>query len=295
MNSIIINLAPTGMVPTRAQSPHVPLTPAEIERDVDACVRFGVSMVHLHARDAEGAPTYRKEIYADIIGRVRAKHPELVVIVSTSGRTFGAFEQRSEVLDLEEGLKPDMASLTLSSLNFPRSASVNSPDMLQRLAGRMQERGIKPELEVFDLGMVNYAHYLISKGLLTPPYYFNILLGNIATAQARLSHLGLIVSDLPEGSIWCVAGIGDAQLAMNTLGMAMGDGARVGLEDNLHLDPERTVLATNAQLVGRVRAIAEAMGRVVATPAELRRRLALPPRPPAMEAMHGSGGGARTL
>lgn len=275
MKPLILNFTPTGMLPMKEQTPLVPTSPEEIARDVDACVGLGASMIHLHARDEAGHPTYRKEVYGDIIGRIRAQHPDLVLIASTSGRTYSEFEQRADVLDLEGGLRPDMGSLTLSSINFNKVASINSPDMILRLAERMQARGIKPELEVFDLGMVNYAHYLIKKGLLTPPYYFNIILGNIAAAQAKLLHLGLIVSELPPDSIWSVGAVGDAQLAMNAVGVVCADGVRVGIEDNIYLDEDRTVLATNPDLVGRIRRIAEGMGRRLATPSETRIRLGL--------------------
>lgn len=278
MNPLILNFTPTGMLPAKAQTPHVPISPEEIARDVDVCARLGASMVHLHARDDEGLPTYRKAVYADILGRIRADHPDLILVASTSGRTYSEFGQRSEVLDLDGDLRPDMASLTLSSINFNKVASVNSPDMILRLAERMQERGIKPELEVFDLGMVNYAHYLIRKGLITPPYYFNIILGNIAAAQAKLLHLGLIVSELPEHSVWSVGAVGDSQLRMNAVGVVCADGVRVGIEDNIFLDEERTVLATNPQLVDRIRRIAEGLGRPLATPREARQRLGLPLR-----------------
>lgn len=275
MKPLILNFTPTGMLPTKDQTPHIPVTPEEIAQDVDACTALGASMVHLHARDLQGVPTYRKEIYADIIGRIRSRHPDLVLIASTSGRTYSEFSQRSEVLELEGDLRPDMGSLTLSSINFNKVASINSPDMICRLAERMQERGIKPELEVFDLGMVNYAHYLIRKGLITPPYYFNIILGNIAAAQAKLLHLGLIVAELPQDSVWSIGAVGDSQLRMNAVGVVCADGVRVGLEDNIYLDEERTTLATNAQLVGRVRRIAEGMGRHLASAAEVRSRLNL--------------------
>ncbi len=275
MKPLILNLTPTGMVPTLQDTPHVPLTVEAIARDVAQGVALGVSMVHLHARDVEGRPTPDPAVYGELIRRLRQDHPGLVLVVSTSGRTHPAFEDRAAVLDLAGDARPDMASLTLGSLNFAHTASLNSPEVIQRLAARMQERGIRPELEVFDLGMVNVAHYLIRKGLLTPPYYFNLILGNLATAQARLSHVALMVSELPEGSLWSLGGIGPAQLSMTGLGALMADGVRVGLEDNLHLDEERTRLATNTELVARVRAIAEAAGRGVATPGEVRLRLGL--------------------
>jgi uncharacterized protein (DUF849 family) len=277
MKKLILNFTPTGMLPMKEMTPHVPTTPAEIAADVHACVPHGVSMVHLHARNDQGHPTYKKEIYGEAIGRIREQHPDMVLVVSTSGRTYQEFSQRADVLDLEGSLKPDMASLTLSSLNFNKVASLSSPDMILRLAEKMQDQGIKPELEVFDLGMVNYAHYLIRKGLLTPPYYFNIILGNIAAAQAKLLHLGLIVSELPPGSYWSVGAVGDAQLAMNAVGIVCADGVRVGIEDNIYFDEDRTVFATNQALVERVRHIADVMGRPVATGQDVRCMLNLNP------------------
>ena len=152
---------------------------------------------------------------------------------------------------------------------------MNSPATIMRLAEIMQNKGIRPELEVFDLGMINFAKILIDKGLITAPYYFNILLGNPATAQATMLHLATMVNELPAGSIWAVAGIGRFQTVANALGVVLGDGVRVGLEDNLWWDQERTQLATNAQLVARVTAQAQALGRPIATAREVRERLNL--------------------
>jgi uncharacterized protein (DUF849 family) len=170
-----------------------------------------------------------------------------------------------------------MGSLTLASLNFPQQASINAPDMVRHLAERMRERGIKPELEVFDVGMVNYANYLIDKGVLTPPFYFNILLGNLASAQATPAQLAAILSALPPGSIWCLAGIGRQQLTANTLGLLWGDGVRVGLEDNIWFDQKRTALAGNRDLVERVVALAATFDRSVASVHEVRARLGITP------------------
>jgi 3-keto-5-aminohexanoate cleavage enzyme len=277
MGDKILNLAPTGMVPTRKMSSHVPLTIEEIVKDCRQCVDRGVSILHLHARDSDGAPTYHRDVYARLIGGIRETHPDVVICVSLSGRTFTEFSERSDPLLLEGDLKPDMASLTLSSLNFSQTASVNAPDMVRRLAETMAERGIKPELEVFDLGMVNYAHYLTDRGLLSPPYYFNILLGNVATAQANPAHLAALVSGLPGNSLWCAGGIGDAQLTANTLGMLFGDGVRTGLEDTLWFDPARTRPATNADLVDRMISLARLLGQSFASPQATRQMLALGP------------------
>ncbi len=275
MQDLIINLAPTGMMPTRADTPHVPLSAAEIADDVVRCAALGVSMAHLHARDASGQPSSDPALFADIISRVRAQAPELIVISTTSGRLEGSIEKRASSLFLEGDAKPDMASLTLASMNFAHSASVNAPQTVQALARIMLERGIKPELEVFDLGMVNYAKVLIDKGLLQPPFYFNILLGSPATAQATLLHLGTIVADLPPQSVWSVAGIGRFQMRATGLGAVMADGVRVGLEDNLWLDDARQQLATNQQMVQRAVAQAQAMGRGIASVASVRQRLGL--------------------
>jgi len=273
---LIINFAPTGMIPTKQMTPHVPISVQEIVEDVHRAVEIGITMVHLHARDPiSGEPAYQAEIYGRIIAGIRAFTQDLILCVSLSGRTFNQFEQRSEVLDLDGDLKPDMASLTLSSLNFNQVASVNSPDMIRRLAETMNARGIMPELEAFDAGMINYAHYLRKKRLIRPPFYFNLLLGNIACAQADLLHAGIMIRDLPEDSLWSLAGIGDAQLPMNSVAVAMGGGVRVGLEDNIYYDRKRARLATNADLLRRIHVVAEANERPVMTSRRLRQLLRL--------------------
>ncbi len=275
LKKLIINLAPTGIVPTKEMTPHVPITPDEIAKDVCACQKWGVSMVHLHARDSTGKPIYQKEVYARIIAKIREKCPDLILIVSTSGRVYNDFDKRAEVLDLSGDEKPQMASLTLSSLNFVASASVNQPEVIRRLAEKMGEKGIKPELEVFDLGMVNYASYLIAKGVLRPPHYFNILLGNIASAQARLTHLGLITSELPAHSYWSAGGIGDWQKWMTSVGVMAADGVRIGLEDQIWWDENRTRKATNEELTKRIHNLAQILERPLASPADVREILGL--------------------
>lgn len=150
-SKLIINFTPTGMIPTKEMTPHVPITPQEVIEDVQKACEIGISMVHIHARDPETEkPTYKKEIYGEMIAGIREFAPEMVICVSLSGRDFGEFEKRSEPLELDGDLKPDLGSLTLSSVNFNKQASVNSPEMIQQLAGRMKERGIVPELEAFD-------------------------------------------------------------------------------------------------------------------------------------------------
>ena len=272
----IINFTPTGLIPTKALTPFVPITVNEVIEDVLNAARLGVNMVHLHARDPQsGEPTYKKEIYGEIIRGIRAQNKDLILGVSTSGRHFNSFAKRSECLELVDGLKPDFASLTLSSVNFNRQASINSPDTIKKLAKKMLERDIKPELEAFDLGMINYAKYLIRKKLLHPPYYFNLILGNIACAQADMLHLGLMIRELPDNSYWSVGGIGDWQLKMNIMAIVSGGGVRIGLEDNIWFDNDRQLLATNYKLVERLTEIAKSLGLQPYQPAELRKLLNL--------------------
>ena len=274
-HKLIINFTPTGMLPTKETTPHVPVSPEEVVKDVLAARQYGIGIAHVHAREADGTPTYKKEVYAKIIEGIRKVDKDLVICVSTSGRNWPEFERRSECLDLKGDLKPDMGSLTLSSLNFNQQASINSPQMIQDLAKKMLDVGIKPELEVFDIGMINYAKYLHKKGLIRPPFYFNLILGNIACAQANILNLGLLVNDLPPESYWSVGGVGDVQLQMNINGMINGGGVRVGIEDNIWMTAKRDKMATNLELVKRIHTIANALEISIATPKEVRKIIGL--------------------
>jgi len=273
---LIVNFTPTGMIPTKEMTPHVPISEEEIVEDVHKAVEIGITMVHIHARDATtGQSSYKAKVYGKIIEGIRKFSQELIICVSLSGRNIKEFEKRAEVLQLEGDLKPDMGSLTLSSLNFNRVASVNAPEMIQRLANEMKSRGILAELEAFDAGMINYAKYLEHKGILEPPHYFNLLLGNIACAQADLLHAGIMIRDLPGNSYWSLAGIGDFQFKMNSIAIVSGGGVRVGLEDNIWYDKARTKLAANSDLLQRIHRLAEASERKIMSPARLRELLNL--------------------
>lgn len=276
--NVIINFTPTGMIPTKTMTPHVPVSVTEIVEDVHRACEIGITMLHLHARDEDsGEPTYTADVYEKLISGIRKFAPDLVICVSLSGRDFKTFDQRSEVLSLTGASKPDMGSLTLSSLNFNHQASVNEPEMIQALAREMKRRGIVPELEAFDSGMINYARYLEKKGLLEPPHYFNLIVGNIACAQADVLHVGVMIRDLPADSYWSLGGIGDAQLGMNMLAIAAGGGVRIGLEDNIWFDAKREKLATNAEYLKRIHDVINAAGRTLMPPSDLRARLRLKP------------------
>lgn len=272
---LIVNAALTGMVPTKADNAAVPVTPEEIAADAERVIEAGAAIVHVHARDDSGAPTWRPDVYREVVHRVRERCPDVIVCVSTSGRTFKTFEERAAVLDLDGDEQPELASLTLGSLNFPRQASVNEPQMIRRLAERMAERGITPELELFDLGMADYLVHLVEREVLRPPLYVNVLLGSLGTLAASAGNLAAVVRALPREATWSAAGIGRFQLDVAALAAAMGGHVRVGLEDNLWFDRARTVPATNESLVTRVVELARILERRPATADEARSAIGL--------------------
>lgn len=251
--AIIINFCPTGMVPTKGMTPYVPESPAEIVEQVHEAFEEGITIAHLHARDEAGVPTWKKEIYARIFEGVRKHCPDLLICGSTSGRNFPEIEKRSAVIELQ----PDMASLTLSSMNFVNAASVNPPQIITGLLAKMREYGVKPELECFDLGMINFGKYLINKGLADPPFYWNILFGNIAGLQATPTQMGAAMTDIPPDHYLAFAGLGNSQLTVAAMAVSQGLGVRIGIEDNIWLDQQRTRHARNIDLVRRVHHLIE--------------------------------------
>lgn len=278
MQKLIINFTPTGMIPTKKMTPHVPTTINEIVEDVHRAYELGITLAHIHARDEiTGAPTYEKEVYAELISGIRQYAPDLVICTSLSGRDFNTLDKRADVLQLEGDLKPDMGSLTLSSLNFNKAASMNAPHMIEDLAKIMKSKGIVPELEVFDVGMINFGNYLLKKEYITPPLYYNLLFGNIACAQTNLLHIGVMLNDLPKDALISMAGVGTEQMMMNFLAITIGKGVRVGLEDNIWYDTDKTKLATNSELVERIHVVAKANNREIMTPSEFRAQMNMEP------------------
>lgn len=272
---LIINVCLTGNVPTKDTNPHLPVSVEEIVEDGCAVLEAGAAILHVHARDAEGAPTWRPEVYGRIFEGLRRHHPEAILVATTSGRLHGTLEKRSAVLDLDGNAKPDMASLTLGSLNFPTQPSINAPETVQQLCERMASRGIMPELEAFDLGMLNYAFYLQRKGWLPYTCYINLLLGSLGTVPGRVLDLCQLTREIPRHWVWAAAGIGRYQLAMNSAALILGGHVRVGLEDNPYYDYTRREAATNEGLVQRIRRLAAELGRPLASCGEARGLLRL--------------------
>lgn len=270
---VIITAALVGAELTRENTPHLPLTPDEIAAEARAAFEAGAAMVHLHARDADGLPTQNVEDYRKIIEAVRARVPEIVIQVSTGGAVSMNAEERLQPL----ALQPEMASLTTGTVNFGEEVFHNNMPMVREFAKAMQARGIRPELEIFDTGMIPAAMRLLKDGLLNEPLHFNFVLGVPGGAAGTLKNLMHMVESIPQESTWTVSGIGAAQLPLTTAAILLGGNARVGLEDNIYYS--RGVLSEgNAPLVARTARLTKELGRAIATPDEARRILHLKPR-----------------
>lgn len=257
---VLINVALTGMIPTKEITPYVPITPKEIIKDALKCAKAGANIVHIHARDDQGKPTWKKNIYEKIISGIREKNSEIIITVSTTGRNWSEFEKRSEVLKIKGDLKPDMATLTMGSLNFINTASMNSPVMIEKLANMMQENGIKPELEIFESGMLHKANFLLERKIINDDKpYFNIFFGNLGTAPLDSANIASMLSLVPASGHWAFAGLGRYQLDANILALGLGGSIRTGIEDNVYYDQEKKILASNLGLVQRIRRIMSEM------------------------------------
>jgi len=272
---LIINVCLTGMVTTQSSTPYVPVSADEIIEDAISVYDAGASIVHIHARDNEGRPTTDAAQFEKILLGIRNERKDLICCVTTSGRNTSDIYERAEVLHLTGDAKPDMASLTLGSLNFISGAGINAIESVEYLAMTMKENNIKPELEVFDSGMINLARYLERHNIIGGNKYFNLLLGNLNTAPATLQSLSMLTQSLPENSIWSAAGIGKFQLPMNTIAIASGGHVRVGIEDSIYFDYNEETLATNKALVARIVKISKELQRPIATSAYAREMLGL--------------------
>lgn len=267
---LIVNAAITGTVLSKSDTPFLPTSVDEI---VDCARRVreeGAAIVHVHARNPDQTPCFDGEVYRELVAAIR-QATDLIVCVSLSGRMTQDIDERSAAL----ASRPDMASLTLGSLNFMTQASINAPETIQELARRIYAAGAMPELEVFEAGFIHYAKYLIEKNILRPPYYFNLILGSLGAAPLEPAGLGHMISMLPQGATWAVGGLGRYQTDAAMMAIASGGHVRVGLEDNIHYDRRRTELADNPRLVARVVRIARETGREAASPAEARRIMGL--------------------
>ena len=273
MEKLIVSVATTGSWPTKQMTPYVPVTPEEIASSAIEAWREGASIVHIHVRDDAGNVVCDPARYRRAMELIRNAGCDIVLNLSTSGGAGGASEEdRLAVVDLH----PDLASFDAGSMNFGERVFLNSPDFLARLARRMREQGVKPEIECFDTGQIDNAVRIIGQDLIDPPYWFQIVLGVKGGASPSPRQLLHMVDMLPQGAPWSVCAVGRDQLPMNTVAIAMGGHARTGLEDNIYYR-KGELAVSNAQLVARVVRIGREMGREIASPSEARSILGLPP------------------
>ena len=276
-NKVIITVAQTGAIVNKKINPSVPEQPEEIAASALACYNEGAAIVHVHARDAAGENSASVDIFRDIHQRIRALCP-MVIQDSTGGGPNLTQDERVACLDAA----PEMASLNMGSMmrTSGKYAGVpwsNMPHEIENFVGRMNERGIKPEMEVYSHAMLRDVQNLIDKGLVKKPYYIDLVLGMRyqgacdATPKILLS----LIDMLPADAYFNCAAVGPAQLPLTTLAMLMGGCVRVGLEDNAYY--RKGELASNAQLVARAVRIARELGKEPATPDEARQILGLPP------------------
>ena len=267
---LIITAALVGAELTRQNTPYLPLTPEEIAQEARAAYEAGAAMVHLHGRAKDSTPTQDIESCRAIIEAVRACVPDIIIQISTGGAMGMTAEERLQPL----ALQPEMASLTTGTVNFGEEVFYNALPMVREFAQAMQARGIRPELEIFDSGMIASATRLLKEGLISEPLHFNLVLGVPGGAAGTIKNLMHMVECLPSGSTWTSSGIGAAQLPLTTAAMLLGGHVRVGLEDNIYYS--RGVLTEgNAPLVARAARLAKELGRPLATPEEARRILHL--------------------
>lgn len=269
MEKLIITAAVTGAEVTREQQPNLPLTPEEIAEEAYKCFLAGASIVHVHARDKDGNPTQDYEVYKEIKEKIEAKC-NIIFQPSTGGAVWHSPEERLQPVDL----KPEMATLSCGTCNFGPDVFMNSEEYIEKFATKMAELGVKPEIEVFERGMIENAKALVKKGILKAPLHFDFVLGVPGACPGNPEDLIYMVNQLPSDATWTVAGIGRYETPLAAMGVLMGGHVRVGFEDNIYYS--KGVKATsNADLVERVARIAKELGREVATPDEARKILGL--------------------
>lgn len=268
----IITVAITGAVPRKADNPAVPITPAEQIASTRAAYEAGATVVHVHVRNDDESSSSDVGRFSAVRNGIREACPGMIVQFSTGGRGRDPAERARPL-----ALNPEMASLATGSVNFAAQIYDNHPQQIEAMAGEMIERGIKPEVEVFDLAMLYTAVRLIARGLLRSPPHLQLVLGipNALPARRRLVEFAVAeIAALMPDATWTAAGIGRYQLEVARWALELGGHVRTGLEDNLKFD--RTRLArSNAELVSQVAALCAGYGRHPASPAEARSILGL--------------------
>lgn len=273
MKPVVIAVAITGSVPRKSDNPALPVTPAEQVESTHAAYEAGATLVHIHVRNDDETPSSDPERFAAVQAGVRRHCPGMIVQFSTGGRGRDQAARGSSL-----ALRPDMASLSTGSVNFPTIIYENHPSLVADLASKMRDGGTRPEIEVFDLSHLHGARRLVDEGLMDERPHVQFVMGvkNAMPADERL--LDILLAEtrriLPEAT-WTAAGIGRNQAVVMEWALARGaDGVRTGLEDNVRVSRER-LAGSNAELVGLAAEAVRRHGRAIATPAEARAMLGL--------------------
>jgi uncharacterized protein (DUF849 family) len=255
MSAAVITAALTGPIASKADNPALPCSPEEIAQAAKDASDAGAAVVHVHLRNADEQPTADLEIARRVVGLIGESCPALVQLSTGVGLSV-SYEDRMKLVEV----RPRMATLNVCSMTFGAGEFRNPPDGVRKLAYRMGELGVKPELELYDSGHLEVALALHSEGLLAEPLQFSLVLGVSGGMAATAANLVALVARIPEGSVWQAIGIGRGNLPMTTIGLAMGGNARTGMEDTLMLRRGQPA-SGNGELVARLAGIASAMER----------------------------------
>jgi len=270
----IVTVAITGSLPTKANNPAVPITVDEQIESTHAAYEAGATLVHCHVRNDDGTPSSDPDKFARLLEGLRRHCPGIIVQFSTGGRS-GAGRERGGMLPVG----PDMASLATGSCNFPTRVYENTPELIDWLAAEMKTHGVKPEIEVFDLAMLFKAVEMANDGRITPPLHVQFVMGvknAVPVDRETFEFYVATLARLAPDATWTGAGIAKDQITLNRWSLELGGHCRTGLEDNVRLDRE-TLAPSNAALVERVVDLCREYGRPVATVAQSRALLRLPP------------------
>lgn len=269
---VIVTAALTGAVTTKSDNANLPTQPKEICESAIACYEAGASAVHIHVRDDEDKASMCFEKFEEAVNLIRAKKCPVILNLTSSGGQGFNWEDRIKPFKI---LKPEMASFDAGSMNWLNSVVfMNEPKFLELCGKEMIEAGVKPEIEVFDMGMLNTAKYYIKQGIIEAPAHFQLCLGAPGGMEATTENLVYLVNHLPENCTWSAFGIGKGSNEIMMSALAMGGNVRVGLEDNVFYN-KKVKAESNEQFVTRVKRIVEELGKSVATPDEAREILGL--------------------
>ena len=289
--NVIVSCAVTGSGASVDKHPAIPVTPKEIAAAAIEAAKAGAAIAHIHVREPDSGKSSRRiELYREVVSRIRESNVDVIINLTTGmgGDLFLGpdeepmnFSDNTDCVGMMERIKhveellPEICSLDCGSFNNTGGdyVYISTPNMLEQGAKRLQEIGVKPELEVFELGHISFAKHLIAQGLLDGPPLFQVCLGIRWAAEANTASFKTMVDALPEGCNWAGFGTSAMEMPMVAQAVLLGGNIRVGLEDNLYL--EKGVFASNGQLVERACNIVQLMGSTIQTPSEARQTLGL--------------------